>query len=141
VRWETVPYVADESIQSLATRTSASQPSQPYKTHQPTAIPNSPLVHSFFDDATATFTFVVVCPKTKDAFVIDPVLDFDLASGKISQKSVKGLAEFIKQQGYNVVRIIETHVHADHLTGAHVLKKVSDHSSTCLSQLTLIQLD
>jgi glyoxylase-like metal-dependent hydrolase (beta-lactamase superfamily II) len=80
-------------------------------------------------------------PKTKDAFVIDPVLDFDLASGKISQKSVKGLAEFIKQQGYNVVRIIETHVHADHLTGAHVLKKVSDHSSTCLSQLTLIQLD
>jgi len=88
-------------------------------------VANSPLVHSFWDDPTSTFTFVVVCPKTQEAFIIDPVLDFDLASGKISQRSVRGLAAFTRDQGYKVVRIIETHVHADHLTGAYALKQVS----------------
>ena len=66
-----------------------------------------------------------MCPKTKEAFIIDPVLDFDLASGKISQRSVKGLAAFTRDQGYKVTRIIETHVHADHLSGAYALKQVS----------------
>lgn len=111
--------------QSLATQSSVTTPAEPYKTHQPTSVANSPLVHSFWDDPTSTFTFVVVCPKTQEAFIIDPVLDFDLASGKISQRSVRGLAAFTRDQGYKVVRIIETHVHADHLTGAYALKQVS----------------
>lgn len=91
-------------------------------------MPNSPLVHSFWDDPTSTFTFCVVCPKTKEAFIIDPVLDFDLASGKIAQRSVRGLAAFTREQGYKVVKIIETHVHADHLTGAFALKQASQGS-------------
>lgn len=113
-----------QAIRALATQSSAASPSKPYKTHQPTSVPNSPLVHSFWDEPTSTFTFVVVCPKTKEAFIIDPVLDFDLASGKIAQRSVKGLAAFTRDQGYRVVKIIETHVHADHLSGAYALKQI-----------------
>lgn len=96
----------------------------PYKTHQPTEAPNSPLVHSFYDKPTSTFTFVVACPKTKEAVIIDPVLDFDAASGKITQTSVQGLVGFAKQQGYSIKHVIETHVHADHLTGAHALTQL-----------------
>lgn len=116
-------------MQGFATESTATKPAKPYKTHQPTSVPNSPLVHSFWDDATSTFTFCVVCPKTKEAFIIDPVLDFDLASGKISQRSVKGLAAFTREKGYKVVKIVETHVHADHLTGAYALKNVNFDSS------------
>lgn len=56
--------------------------------------------------------------------VIDPVLDFDLASGEITQDTVRGLAGFVDRQGYDIVKIVETHVHADHLTGAYALKQI-----------------
>ncbi|KAJ9107334.1 hypothetical protein QFC21_000784 [Naganishia friedmannii] len=97
---------------------------QPYKTHQPTSFPGSPRIHSFYDDPTATWTFVVADPATLEAIIVDPVLDFDPVSGRISQKSVQGLAGFVQKEGYKVVRICETHVHADHLTGAYALKQL-----------------
>jgi hypothetical protein len=98
---------------------------EPFKTHPPSSYPGSPTVHSFYDDPSATWTFVTADPKTRKAIVVDPVLDYEPSSGKISQKSVKGLAAFLKGEGYEVVRICETHVHADHLTGAYALKTVS----------------
>lgn len=98
---------------------------QPFKTHPPSAYPGSPRVHSFYDDPTATWTFVVADSDSRKAIVVDPVLDYDPSAGRISQKSVKGLAAFLQQEGYTVERICETHVHADHLTGAYALKNVS----------------
>ncbi len=56
--------------------------------------------------------------------IIDPVLDFDPASGKVQTTSVQQIVAFVQQEGLQVTRIIETHVHADHLTGAYSLKQV-----------------
>lgn len=97
----------------------------PQMSYQPTEGKASPIVHSFFDKPTATWTYVVADPETREALVIDPVLDFDPASGRIGYGSVQGLAAFVQANNYTVVRLVETHVHADHLTGAHALKTVS----------------
>lgn len=97
----------------------------PYRTHRPSDFKGSPVVHSFFDDATSTWTFVVADPQTKCAMIIDPVLHYDPASGGTGMRTVQGLAAFTLEAQYEVVRIMETHVHADHATGAFALKTVS----------------
>lgn len=117
------------SASPLSSSSSNHAPLQPFKTHPPSAYPGSPRVHSFYDDPTATWTFVTADPVTRKAIVIDPVLDYEPSAGKISQTSVKGLAAFLQREGYTVVRICETHVHADHLSGAYALKKVSRSTS------------
>lgn len=96
----------------------------PFKTYQPSTFEGSPLVHSFFDNPTSTWTFVVVDPPTKQAMIIDSVLDFEPASGSISTQSARGLVSFVEQNNYEVTRIMETHVHADHATAAFALKQV-----------------
>jgi glyoxylase-like metal-dependent hydrolase (beta-lactamase superfamily II) len=93
-------------------------------TAEPTATAGSPLVYAFFDAATSTWTYIAVDPSTKDAVIIDSVLGYDPASGKVDTSSTQGLAAFVKQKEYRVIRIMETHVHADHATGAHALKQV-----------------
>lgn len=119
--------VVGSRLQSTSTKPAQSSetPLEPFKTHAPSTYPGSPRVHSFYDDPSATWTFVTADPKTRKAIVVDPVLDYDSSAGKISQRSVKGLAAFLQREGYEVVRICETHVHADHLTGAYALKTVS----------------
>lgn len=97
----------------------------------------SPLVHCFFDDTTSTWTYVVVDPSTKYALVIDPVLEYDPASGTIGTQSAEGLVAFIVEEGLKVQRIVETHVHADHATGAQAIKAVSPFSTYLLSQPTI----
>ncbi|KAL1409228.1 hypothetical protein Q8F55_006061 [Vanrija albida] len=85
---------------------------------------NAPLVHTFFDKQSATWTYVVVDPATRSCYVIDPVLDYDAGSGQVSFTTVEALKSFIEAEGLRVDRIIETHVHADHLTGAMALKRI-----------------
>jgi glyoxylase-like metal-dependent hydrolase (beta-lactamase superfamily II) len=80
-------------------------------------------IQHFFDPDTYTLTYIVFDSKTKDAVIIDPVLDFDPASGKIEDRSLQTLLTFIKTNGLNVRAALETHAHADHLSGAHVLKQ------------------
>lgn len=82
-------------------------------------------IKHFFDPATYTLTYVVYDAETKDAVVIDPVLDFDPASGAISKTSLGTLLEFIQSQSLNIHYVLETHAHADHLSGAHAL--VTEH--------------
>ena len=81
------------------------------------------LVQHFFDQDTSTLTYIVWDSVTKDAVVIDPVLDFDPASGKIEDRSVQVLLSFIHQHKLKVHFILETHAHADHLSSSQVLKQ------------------
>jgi glyoxylase-like metal-dependent hydrolase (beta-lactamase superfamily II) len=110
---------------AAATPAATTPPLQPFSTHQPTG-PSSPLVHSFFDKSTSTWTYLVVDPASGHAAIIDSVLEYDCASGTVGMESVKGLLAFVQEKGYQIEKIMETHVHADHLTGAHVLKQVSE---------------
>ncbi len=77
----------------------------------------------FFDDDTFTFTYVVSCPNTSQAAVIDPVLNFDPYTGKTSTHSIDKVEAYINDNHLSLEYILETHVHADHLTGAKKLKE------------------
>jgi glyoxylase-like metal-dependent hydrolase (beta-lactamase superfamily II) len=84
---------------------------------------NTPTVTAFFDEATFTVSYVAADPGTKRAAVIDPVLDFDPASGRTSTASADRLLEFIADNELEVDWILETHVHADHLTAAPYVRE------------------
>lgn len=97
-------------------------------------------VESFFDQNTFTLTYIVFDPKTKDAVVIDPVLDFDYASGKISFESIEKIMTSISNKNLNLKYILETHVHADHLSGASFIKKEHTHSKIAINKnITQVQ--
>jgi len=82
-----------------------------------------PQVKEFFDSATWTLTYVVYDPATKDALVIDPVWDYDPAASKLSRNSVGEVEAFLKDKNLNLHFILETHAHADHLSGSQILKE------------------
>lgn len=77
----------------------------------------------FFDERTNTLTYVVFDEATRDAVIIDPVLDYEPASGKVWTESLEKVAAFAEAQQLRVHWILETHVHADHLSGSQWLKK------------------
>jgi glyoxylase-like metal-dependent hydrolase (beta-lactamase superfamily II) len=83
---------------------------------------SAPAVTAFFDEATFTVTYVVTDPGSAHAAIIDPVLDFDPASGRTSTASADAVAGFVRDNGLTVDWILETHVHADHLTAAPYLE-------------------
>jgi len=82
-----------------------------------------PLVTSFFDEATNTASHVVRDPASRRCAVIDSVLNYDAASGRTAMKSADELIAFICEQGLEVHWILETHVHADHLSAAPYIKE------------------
>lgn len=77
-------------------------------------------IESFFHDATGTWTHVV--GRDGDAVVIDPVLDYDPAAGVVDDASVRAVAAFLERNRLRLLRILETHAHADHLSGAQLLR-------------------
>lgn len=78
---------------------------------------------AFFDPATFTYTYVVYDAEGGHAAIIDPVLNYDHKSGRTRQTSNSAVIDFVKAHGLKVDWILETHAHADHLTGAVKLKK------------------
>jgi len=84
---------------------------------------SAPDVKAFFDEATFTVTYVVSDPSTSRAAIIDPVLDYDAASGRTSTASADELLDYVKDKGLTTDWILETHVHADHLSGAPYLRQ------------------
>ncbi|GJC93962.1 metallo-betalactamase superfamily protein [Colletotrichum higginsianum] len=83
---------------------------------------HEPIIHDIFEPSTGTWQYIVADLPTKAAIIIDPVLDFDPATSAISTQTADGLLEVIWELGYKVVGILETHVHADHLTAAKYLQ-------------------
>ncbi|WP_114239569.1 MBL fold metallo-hydrolase [Dyella sp. C9] len=83
---------------------------------------NRPEVKSFFDEASNTFSYIVWDPATRHAAVIDSVLDYDAASGRISRDSADAIVAFVQAHGLVVEWVIDTHVHADHLSAAPYVK-------------------
>lgn len=79
-------------------------------------------IQHFFDPATYTLTYVVFDAATRDAVVIDPVLDFDPASGRTSTASIEQVEAFIRRECLRVHYVFETHAHADHLSGSQYLR-------------------
>ncbi len=82
-----------------------------------------PIVKTFFDRETNTAQHVVFDPNTKVAAILDPVLDFDAASGQTSTKSADAILAYGREQDLDFQWILETHAHADHISAAHVLCK------------------
>jgi glyoxylase-like metal-dependent hydrolase (beta-lactamase superfamily II) len=77
---------------------------------------------AFFDPATWTVTYVVADLDTGCAAIIDPVLDYDFKSGRTGTASADRVLDYVRKQGLHVEWILETHAHADHLSGARYLK-------------------
>lgn len=98
-----------------------------------------PDVKPFFDEATFTVTYVVSDPATRRAAVIDPVLDFDPASGRTSKTSAEEVLKFINDNKLGVDWIVETHVHADHLSGASYIRKQSGGKAAIGKDVTAVQ--
>lgn len=86
------------------------------------AAPSIPHVVGVFDPATHTVSYVVSDPATGAAAIIDPVLDFDTAAARTSTGSVDRLLAMIVERGLTLERVLETHAHADHLTGADEIR-------------------
>ena len=82
-----------------------------------------PLVVPFFHADTSTFTYVVYDEEGGTAAIIDPVLDYAPASARTSTKSADAILDFVQAHDLDVVSILETHAHADHLTAAAYLKQ------------------
>ncbi len=92
-----------------------------------------PVIHSVFDKNTNTVSHIVADPVSRECAVIDPVMDFDLASGQTGTTSADHLIDIIRQQSLSLRWILETHVHADHLSSAAYLRQ-SLGGQVCISE-------
>ena len=98
-----------------------------------------PVVKAFFDEATFTVTYVVSDPATGKAAIIDPVLDYDPASGRTSTASSDEVIAYVGENGLSMDWILETHVHADHLSGAPYLKEKLGGKTAIGADVTTVQ--
>jgi len=83
----------------------------------------SPIIHHYFDENSNTFSYIVVCPESNACAIIDPVLDFEYASGSTCLHAADQIISFIQEQQLKLEWIIETHVHADHLSSAPYIQQ------------------
>ena len=81
-------------------------------------------VKAFFDEPTWTMTYVAYDENTGDAIIVDPVLDFDPLAWSTSEVQVKKLEAWVKENKLNVKYVIDTHAHADHISGIQAIKRI-----------------
>jgi glyoxylase-like metal-dependent hydrolase (beta-lactamase superfamily II) len=85
-------------------------------------VETEPQIRAFFDEPTNTVTYLVWDLATQRGVAIDPVLDFDPASGAVDDDSVEELLKAAEELGVTIEWVLETHIHADHLSGAPLIK-------------------
>lgn len=83
---------------------------------------SEPVIRAFFDEPTKTVSYLVWDPATKTGAIIDPVLDFDLASGEADIRSARLMLDAASDEGVTLEWVLETHAHADHLSAAPMIK-------------------
>lgn len=98
-----------------------------------------PEVFSFFDEPTNTASYVLKDPATKAAAIIDSVLDYDAAAGRTSTNSADEIIAFVEERGLDVQWLLETHVHADHLSAAPYLKEKLGGKIAIGANITVVQ--
>lgn len=98
-----------------------------------------PSVQAFFDHATNTVSYIVHDPATKKAAIIDPFLDFTPRNGRIAATSADALLAAAADQGLDILYVLETHAHADHLSAAHHLREVTGAPVVIGAQITQVQ--
>lgn len=97
-------------------------------------------VKEFFDNTTWTLTYVVWDPETRDAILIDPVMDYDPASSKTGEDSANAVIQFLRANHLNLHFILETHAHADHLSGSQIIKREFPHAMLAIGErITKVQ--
>lgn len=82
-----------------------------------------PLVKGFFDERTFSIQYVVTDDRTMKCAIVDPVLDFDEKSGTTGTKNADAILDYVREQGYEIEWILDTHPHADHFSAARYLKE------------------
>ncbi len=82
-----------------------------------------PTIKAFFHANSSTLTYVLSDPGSGEAAVIDPVMNFDASSGQVSWPNAEQIIEYVKSQRLEVKWILETHAHADHISGAQYIKQ------------------
>ena len=85
-----------------------------------------PFIEAFFDEPTNTISYLVGDPATRIAAVIDPVLDFDMASGIADTRSAERIVAFARNHDWRIGMVLETHAHSDHLSAAPFIKSDTD---------------
>jgi glyoxylase-like metal-dependent hydrolase (beta-lactamase superfamily II) len=80
------------------------------------------VIRAFFDEPTNTVSYLVADPQTGRAAVIDPVLDYDPKSGEVDSRAVTSILDAAREAGYSIEWTLETHAHADHLSGSPYVK-------------------
>lgn len=98
-----------------------------------------PDVHAFFDEATNTITYLVREPQGRACAVIDSVLDFDYASGRTDTRSADAVIAFIRAQDLDLQWVLETHVHADHLSAAPDIQEALGGQIGIGDRITVVQ--
>lgn len=104
------------------------------------AKPNEcPHVRAFFDARTSSVQYVVSDPATRGCAIIDPVLDFDEASGSVATHSADAIIDYVERHDLRVESILDTHPHADHLTAARVLRDRTGAPTAIGAEVTKVQ--
>lgn len=98
-----------------------------------------PQVKAFFDENTNTFSYVVSDPQTLECAIIDSVLDYDAASASTSTHSADHIIKFIQENQLKTEWILETHVHADHLTASQYLKSQLGGKIAMSEKISIVQ--
>ncbi len=99
----------------------------------------TPSVRAFFDPATFTASYVVHDPISKQAAIVDPVLDFTPRNARTATRSADALLAYVKDHGLDLVWLLETHAHADHLSAAHYLRAQTGAPVVIGAAITVVQ--
>ncbi len=100
---------------------------------------SNPIVTHFFDEPTNTFSYVVQDPDGNACAILDSVLDFDYAAGRTDVRSADEIIAFVRDNGLKVEWILETHVHADHLSAAPYLHETLGGKTGIGANITVVQ--